>query len=197
MLVSRSLHSADEAGDDTDLKYLGLQILTFFTILGAGRRPPPPARRAVSKKEVVRARSRTLATALLAATTVLGFAGAASASHYKYLGSLDLRISGGQGRFTGQHEFYAQGTGHGGYHVWGSVCDTAEDGNGVYSQGRVEGYGWSSKVSDGNGSQSGCGSENREFYDPQATWVNRGQYRVCVDDLGTDTCEVSQWYYRH
>jgi hypothetical protein len=137
-------------------------------------------------------RSKIAVTIALGAVMVVGVASAALAG-----GPLNLRTSSAnEGSFSGNWEFYPAGVGHGGFHVWGSVCDNAADGDGVYSQGRVEGYGWSSTVSDGNGSAAGCGWENREFYDYQATQVSRGQYQVCVDDWGPDTCGVSQWYYR-
>jgi hypothetical protein len=143
--------------------------------------------------------NRITGVAVLAVALTLGFASTALAAHYRYYpGSFSLQTSNiNEGSFAGQGEFYAQGTSHGGFHVWGNTCDNANDGDTVYSEGRVEGYGWSSDVVDGNGSASGCGWENREFYDYQATWVNRGQYQVCVDDFGSDTCGTTQWYYRH
>jgi hypothetical protein len=134
----------------------------------------------------------------LAAVAALGVAfvlGAASAAYAG--GPLNLRTSNAnEGSFAGSWTLWPQGTGHGGFYVSGSVCDNKADGNGVYGQGRVEGYGWAARRGDANGSAAGCGSEGREFYDPQATRVCRAQYQVCVDDFGPDTCGVSQWYYR-
>jgi hypothetical protein len=128
----------------------------------------------------------------LGAAVIMGGATAAYAA-----GPLNLRTSNSnEGSFSGSWQFYPRGTGHGGFYVSGSICDNAADGDGVYGQGRAEGYGWSAHRSDGNGSAGGCGSEGREFYDPQATYVSRGQYQVCVDDVGSDTCGTSQWYYR-
>lgn len=134
---------------------------------------------------MLRAR-KLLVTAGLAGGFLLGFASTAHA-----LGSGPLYLDNGTGHFSGNWEFYPQGTGHGGLHVWGSVCDDREDGNGVYGQGRVHGYDWSSKRGDGNGAAAGCGSENREFYDPATTYSSYGYYQVCTDDLGPDTCKVS------
>ena len=143
-------------------------------------------------------RRRILLVCLCAMGLTSGFGSAALASHYVYLGTLNLRTSPAhEGDFTGFAEFYAQGTGHGGFHVGGSICDRMQDGNGVYGQGRVEGYGWASPLGDSDGAGPNCAQEDREFYDPQALWVNSGQYQVCVDDFGPDTCGVSQWYYRH
>ncbi|GHG92065.1 hypothetical protein [Streptomyces lanatus] len=102
----------------------------------------------------------------------------------------------GRAKFTGKYKFNPSSTGHGGFVVQGSVCDLKADGDGVYGQGQVEGYGWSSKRGDANGSASGCGSENREIYDPQAIYVDRGRYQICVDDLGSDTCATQSWKYR-
>lgn len=128
---------------------------------------------------------KLLATSGLAAAFVLGFASTAQA-----LGG-PLNLNNGTGHFSGSWEFYPQGTGHGGLHVWGSVCDDSNDGNGVYGEGRVHGYGWSSNVGDGNGSAAGCGSENREFYDSATVYSSYGWYQVCTDDLGSDTCATS------
>jgi hypothetical protein len=102
----------------------------------------------------------------------------------------------GKAKFTGKYKFNPSGTGHGGFVVSGSICDQDADGDGVYGQGKVEGYDWSAKRGDSNGSADGCGSENREIYDPQAIYVDQGRYRICVDDLGTDTCATSSWKYR-
>jgi hypothetical protein len=147
---------------------------------------------------MLRLSSRALAVGITALALTLGFGASAFGAYYKNIGSISLRTSNNnEGSFSGNAEFYAQGTSEGGFHVWGNVCDNSAVGNGVYGQGRVEGYGWSSRVSDGNGSQSGCGWDNRYHYDPAATWVNRGQYQVCVDDFGADTCGTTQWYYRH
>lgn len=139
-----------------------------------------------------RTRHKMMVGLTLGAAFVLGGATAAYAG-----GALNLKTSNSnEGSFSGSWTIYPSGTGHGGFYVSGSVCDNSNDGNGVYGQGRVDGYGWSAQRGDGNGSAAGCGTENREFYDPQATQVGRGQYQVCVDDVGADTCGVSQWYYR-
>lgn len=138
----------------------------------------------------MKVRSKVFAAMALGGAVALGGAATAYAA-----GSLNLRTSNAnEGRFDGSWEFYPQGTGHGGFHVWGWTCDTGNDGNTVYSEGRVEGYGWSSDVTDNYGGS--CAWENREFYDPAANRVGRGQYQVCVDDWGSDTCGTSQWYYR-
>lgn len=130
--------------------------------------------------------------AAFGAVFVFGAATAAFAG-----GPLNLKTSSSnEGSFSGNWTLYPAGTAHGGFYVSGSICDNKNDGNGVYGQGRVEGYSWAAQRSDGNGSSSGCGSEGREFYDSAATRVSRGQYQVCVDDVGSDTCGVSQWYYR-
>jgi hypothetical protein len=141
---------------------------------------------------VTRTSQRVVAGLALGAAFLLGGASAAYAG-----GSLNLKTSNNnEGSFSGSWTFLQPGTGHGGFVATGSVCDNKDDGNGVYGQGRVEGYGWDAPRGDGNGAAAGCGWEDREVYDPQATRVSRGQYQVCVDDLGPDTCGVSQWYYR-
>ncbi|GII24097.1 hypothetical protein Pme01_36940 [Planosporangium mesophilum] len=135
---------------------------------------------------------KVMAGLALGAAFLLGGASAAYAG-----GSLNLRTSNAnEGSFSGSWTFYPAGTGHGGFVVNGNICDNANDGNGVYGQGRAAGYDWAARRGDSNGSSAGCAYENREFYDPQATQVGSGQYQVCVDDLGPDTCGVSQVYYR-
>ena len=131
-------------------------------------------------------KAKLMAAAGLAGALALG----ATSSAYA-LGSGGLNLNNGTGTFVGSWAFYPRGTGHGGMHVTGSVCDTKADGNGVYSQGRVDGYGWSSKVGDSNGSAAGCGSENREFYDSDGSLASYGYYQVCTDDVGSDTCAGS------
>jgi hypothetical protein len=58
------------------------------------------------------------------------------------------------------------------------ACDREQDGNGVYAEywgsGSVHGTVW-----DGNGSSAGCG---------YATIGTLASFRVCEDDLGSDTC---------
>ncbi|WP_369169196.1 hypothetical protein AB5J49_15370 [Streptomyces sp. R28] len=102
----------------------------------------------------------------------------------------------GKAKFNGKYKFNPSGTGNGGYVVSGSVCDLKADGDGVYGQGKTEGYDWSSKRGDANGSKEGCGTEDREFYDYQAIYVDRGKYQLCVDDAGSDTCDTQSWKYR-
>lgn len=102
-------------------------------------------------------------------------------------GSLDLGDD--NMRFKGSYTF--NNTTRGGLKVNGTVCDTKNDGNGVYGQGKILGYAWAAKVGDGNGSASGCGTENRTFYSNDVTYVSYGWYQICTDDLGSDTCDVS------
>ena len=128
---------------------------------------------------------------LMAATGLAGALALGVASSAYALGSGSLNLNNGTGKFTGNYSFLPAGTQHGGLKVTGSVCDTSNDGNGVYSQGRVHGYDWAARVGDSNGSASGCGSENRVFSDPATTYVSYGYYQVCTDDLGSDTCKGS------
>jgi hypothetical protein len=115
-----------------------------------------------------------------------GFATAAVAVS----GSLSLRTSSAnEGSFTGTFRLVTLSP----FRVTGTVCDNRADGNTVYGQARVDGYAWSSKVTDSNGSAAGCGSENRTFKGDD--FPVRGQYQVCVDDIGSDTCGTSQWIY--
>lgn len=110
-------------------------------------------------------------------------------------GPLNLKTSSAnEGSFSGSWAWNSSG--HRGFVVNGSVCDNKGDGNGVYGQGRVDGYGWAAHRGDSNGSAAGCGTENREFYDSDGSAAGKGQYQVCVDDVGSDTCGTSQWYYR-
>ncbi|MDX3696062.1 hypothetical protein [Streptomyces europaeiscabiei] len=128
---------------------------------------------------------------LLAATGLAGALALGVASSAYALGSGSLNLNNGTGKFTGSWSFYPQGTAHGGMLVKGSVCDTSGDGDGVYSEGRVHGYSWSGKVGDSNGAAAGCGSVNKEWYDPATTYTSYGYYQVCTDDVGSDTCKGS------
>jgi hypothetical protein len=110
------------------------------------------------------------------------------ASAFAY-GSGSLDLGNDNMRFQGSYTF--NNTTRGGLKVTGTVCDTAADGNGVYGQGKILGYAWSSKVSDGNGSSSGCGNEGRTFYSNDTPYVAYGWYQICTNDLGSDTCDPS------
>jgi hypothetical protein len=61
---------------------------------------------------------------------------------------------------------------------WVEACDMEQDGNGVYAQFRSPNS--TITVSDGNGSQGGCGNT---FVSSATT-----EFRVCEDDFGSDTC---------
>ncbi|GGQ60900.1 hypothetical protein [Couchioplanes azureus] len=113
---------------------------------------------------------------------------AIGSSAYAY-GSGTLDLGDDKMRFKGSYTF--NGTYRGGMKVSGTVCDTAADGNGVYGQGKILGYAWSSKVSDGNGSASGCGTESRTFSSNDVNFVSYGWYQICTDDWGSDTCDIS------
>lgn len=79
----------------------------------------------------------------------------------------------------------------GGMFVVGDICDTANDGDDVYGQGKTMGYGWSARIFDGNDHLSGCGRESRTFYDPAAQYTSYGWYQICTDDFASDTCDVT------
>lgn len=64
---------------------------------------------------------------------------------------------------------------------WVEACDMEQDGNGVYAQFRSPSS--TVTVSDGNGSQGGCGNA--------FVSSSTNQFRVCEDDFGSDTC--SPW----
>ncbi|MET8154356.1 hypothetical protein ACIBSW_39510 [Actinoplanes sp. NPDC049668] len=60
-----------------------------------------------------------------------------------------------------------------------TVCDNEADGNGVYAVFEVF-AGPTTRVGDGNGSASGCGTYRA---DNRVRW-----FKVCEDDAGDDTC---------
>jgi hypothetical protein len=137
-------------------------------------------------------------TKSIVATGVAGLAIAAGFGTAAFAGGpLDLKTSNrNEGSFSGSWKLQPQFTLNGGFTVAGSICDNAGDGNGVYGQGRTDGTSWAARRGDGNGSAAGCGTEDRTFSTPGSSRVSRGQYQVCVDDVGSDTCGTSQWYYR-
>jgi hypothetical protein len=74
---------------------------------------------------------------------------------------------------------------------WGYLHDIKTDGDGVYVQGKVEGFGWSAAHWNRNGNGSSVW-EDWLNYSSGDTQVNYGWVQACVDDsIFTDTCSVS------
>jgi hypothetical protein len=98
---------------------------------------------------------------------------------------------------NGYSQFYASSVNHGGMEYRGSLYDTNKEGNNVYVEARVEGYGWGGRVY-GNKDSTTPRSYDYYAYDYQALYVTRGKVHACRD-RGTfyaDNCQETVWMYR-
>ena len=136
------------------------------------------------------------ALALAGLTTSFALAFSASAAMAQSGSWGDLWV-GSDGRLDNSDWRFDNSGNYGGFVVDGYVCDEDADGDGVYGQGRTDGHGYSSKEGDDNGAASGCDWEGREFYSPAVIYVDSGQYQICVNDWGFDTCNESPREYRN
>jgi hypothetical protein len=134
--------------------------------------------------------------AAVIAATVLTTAGAA----FAVTGSGPIRVSNADVLYNGSIHWNPNSqsvhTGHGAMVVSGYLTDTNCNGDSVYVQAQVAGYGYLGLKENHNG----CGSAHRvwdpatEVYDPAATRVVEGTVRACQDNAFWDTCTS---LYRH
>lgn len=129
---------------------------------------------------------------------VVGGATGALASH---LADKALSASTTGASFSGNWQWYANGEScgagcMGGWQRWGTLRDTnCADGNGVFDEARVEGYGFSSRY---YAPQCQSVSLNNVFYDPQATVVTHAEWHICRDRgiLYPDNCSTLKHFTR-
>ncbi len=103
--------------------------------------------------------------------------------------------------FSGNWRWYANGEscGSGCYGGWeraGTLKDTnCGDGNNIFDEARVEGYGWSQRF---YGTECGSKYVDNVFYDPQATMVHDAYWHLCRDRgiLYPDNCTAVHHYSR-
>jgi hypothetical protein len=130
---------------------------------------------------------RSIGVAVAAGALIIGGATAALAVGYGQSYSYTLSTSGAQ-FVNGYTVFYPDTINHGGMEYRGGVKDTSSDGNSVYVQAKVMGYGWGGRVENfgGNGTTLNM---DRYAYDPSATYVTCGDVEVCTNvSFGSDPC---------
>ncbi|MCZ4499417.1 MAG: hypothetical protein JWQ74_1970 [Marmoricola sp.] len=83
-----------------------------------------------------------------------------------------------------------------GWNYSGYLRDTAKDGDWVYTQGRIDGYGWAPKYEYHGGVAGGGTTAGQKVYasDP----AQEGQLQVCRnrDGILPNSCSRSAWKYR-
>jgi hypothetical protein len=143
---------------------------------------------------------RWVMAAVLGAAGVAGFAAPALATTTRFgpLSTTAVRFdnSSGSGGDAANVAWHAAGTACSGVNCgpmeyWGYLHDTKADGDGVYVQAKVEGFGWSSAHwnSSGNGHSVW---EDWNNYASGDSVVSHGWVQACVDDsIISDTCSVS------
>ena len=128
-----------------------------------------------------------------ASAVVAGLAPAALAS--TNVGPVELSATGVT--FGGFYGFYEAGAvTHGGFSYNGGLCDTAQDGNGVFVHGKVEGYAYGTKYRNSGGVGTCKDVASPIMWDPQATFTYTGRVQTC-QDRGTwipDLCDAETYY---
>lgn len=135
---------------------------------------------------------RKLATAAVAAALFVGGMGAAVAGAWHPIE--ELRTTGAA-FVNGSYKWEPRGLNHGGFHLRGDASDTTRsDGNNVYVQTKVEGYGWNRF----NGEQGKVVSLNKIVYDGAAQLTKEAWVRMCRDrgSIHPDNCSVTKHYKR-
>ncbi|MFT4009252.1 MAG: hypothetical protein QM655_04335 [Nocardioidaceae bacterium] len=81
-----------------------------------------------------------------------------------------------------------------GFNYYGSLKDNEADGDWVYTQGKIDGYSWGSKVENHNGQAGSPVNVAQKVYgsDPPS----QGRIQVCRErNLLPDVCSQSAWKY--
>jgi len=134
-------------------------------------------------------RTRTVvAAAALAA--VAGTAGTAFATS----GAIPGLYSTGVSFTSGGWQYVAGSYADQYFNYHGYLNDTQDDGNAVYTQGRVDGYGWSQRFYYGGGANTGT---YQSIYVSGADPIVKGQMNACRDRGAwyPNNCVQSAWYY--
>ncbi|WP_377325984.1 hypothetical protein ACFJIY_12525 [Pimelobacter simplex] len=87
-------------------------------------------------------------------------------------------------------------SGHSGWNYSGYLRDTAAEGDWVYTQGRIDGYGWASKFEYHGGVAGGGTTAAQKIY--SADPAQEGRMQVCRNRDGVlpNDCKQSGWKYR-
>jgi len=148
--------------------------------------------------------NRKLAVSALATGLFLTGMGTAFASASQETGTVQAAAawktiptlkSGGVKFYDGKYKFEPSSTNKGAFHWKGKLQDASKtDGNNVYMQVRVEGYGWSRF----NGKQKKTVALDKLSYDGAALHTDDAWIRACRDrgSLHPDNCSVTKHYKR-
>jgi hypothetical protein len=114
--------------------------------------------------------------------------------------SLSASTTGGS--FSGKWEWYRNGEmisgyqSNGGWHHWGTLKDTSCDGDLMFEEARVEGYGFAPRRT----VPSDCSNKSVDYetYDPQSTFVSYAAWHICRDRgvLHDDNCSALKEFRR-
>lgn len=131
---------------------------------------------------------RRVAVVTLAAVSLLSVSSAASAIQFRVATS-GTAFAGSTPGSQANVITYMNSANDGTMNYWGYLHDTAGDGHSVYSQGKINAYGWGGKNTNsaGNGSKEW---QDTYLSDYDSMVVNYGWVQACVEDWGTNTCDT-------
>ncbi|MEU2246920.1 hypothetical protein [Streptomyces sp. NPDC019224] len=135
---------------------------------------------------------RNLTTAAIATALFVGGMGTAFAGAWHRVP--ELRTDGAA-FVGGSYKWESRGRNHGGFHIRGSLSDTAKsDGHNIYALTKVEGYSWNRF----NGKQGRAVPFNKVVYDGAARLTKEAWVRMCRDrgSIHPDNCSVTKHYKR-
>lgn len=135
---------------------------------------------------------RKLTTGAIATALFVGGMGAAFAGTWHSIPELNTN---GAAFVKGTYMWEPRGQNHGGFHLKGSLSDTTKsDGNNVYAQAKVEGYGWNRFA----GKQGKALPLDKVVYDGAAQLTKHALLRMCRDrgSIHPDNCSVTKRYQR-
>ncbi|MFJ4899315.1 hypothetical protein [Streptomyces sp. NPDC088727] len=133
-----------------------------------------------------------MTTAAVATALFVGGMGTAVAGTWHLIPKLGTN---GAAFVKGTYAWEPRGQNHGGFHFRGSLTDTSKsDGNNVYVQAKVEGYGWNRF----SGKQGKAVPLDKVVYDGAAQFTKDAWVRVCRDrgSIHPDNCTVTKHYQR-
>lgn len=125
------------------------------------------------------------ALAVSVMTTVV--VGGTALSAYARTGNGPITVQNSDVEYSGQVYWYPNGDNHGGMGLTGRLYDRNANGDPVYLNAQVSGYGFTRIATNSNGKGTYV-TVNKVVYDPQATRVDNGKVRACNSDAFGDTC---------
>lgn len=128
-------------------------------------------------------RNRAVSTALLAAVVVGGTAVSAMARN----GNGPITVQNSDVEYSGSVYWYPRGSNNGGMGLSGRLYDRNANGDSVYLNAQVSGYGFARVATNTSGKGTSV-AVNKVIYDPQAVLVDNGKVRACNSDFLGDTC---------